>query len=100
MLAWAGFEDVAVDMLETAAGARIQPATLDRWFDPAPTGERASYRQRLAQTLPSDELASVEALYRGQLTGQTVPWHTVTAFIVARVHDPTRRFHDPPDGRH
>ena len=88
MLETAGFRDVNVEASETAADTRIQPGTLDRWFGPAPSGERASYRQRLSQALTAEELAAVESLYRGQLTGQTVPWHSVTVFVVARRPQP------------
>jgi putative ATPase len=94
-LEWAGFEEVTIDLIETEADTRIQPATIDRWFGGAAAGERASYRQRLSEALAPDELAAVETLYRGQLTGQTVSWHSVTAFVVAR-----RPQHDPQDGRH
>ena len=54
---------------------RITDALLNRWF--ASTGEaRPSYRQRLAAQLSPDELAQVEALFRRQLRGKTVPWRT------------------------
>ena len=98
-LEWAGFADVTVEAVETELETRIQPAALDRWFGTAAPGERAdggrpSYRQRLAQSLSGEELATVETLYRGQLTGQAVPWRSVTAFVVGRRQD------DPPDRRH
>lgn len=80
----AGFSGVTVDLVETTAEARIQPATLDRWFGVAPAGERPSYHQRLAPVLTPEELTAVENLYRGQLTGQSVTWRTVTAYVVAR----------------
>ena len=79
-----GFADVTVDAVTATSEVRIQPATLDRWFGAAPAGERASYRTRLSALLTPDELAAVESLYRSQLTGQTVPWCTVTAYVVAR----------------
>lgn len=84
VLEGAGFGGVSIEAVETAAETRIQVATLDRWFSLSPTGERASYRQRLAQSLTGEELTAVEALYRGQLTGQAVGWRTVTAYVVAR----------------
>ena len=93
-LEWAGFTNVSVEAVETQADLRIQPAAIDRWFGETPTGERASYRRRLAETLTPDELVAVEALYRGQLTGQSVVWHSVTAFVAGR------RQHDPQDGGH
>ena len=91
----AGFQDVSVEGAETEAETRVQPATLDRWFAPSAQGERPSYRERLMQKLIPEELAAVETLYRGQLTGQTVAWHSVTAFVVAR-----RQQHDPQNGRY
>jgi hypothetical protein len=57
---------------------------LDRWFSPAAAGERLSYVQRLASLLKPDELAAVEALYRRKLTGATIPWRSVTAYVAAR----------------
>ncbi len=80
----AGFSDVTVDVVESTAEARIQSATLDRWFGAAPAGERLSYKARLSAILTTDELAAVEDLYRRQLTGQTVPWRSVNALVVAR----------------
>ncbi len=81
----ANLTEVTVESAETVAEARISPAQLDRWFSPAPAGERPSYAQRLAARLNADELAAVEALYRRKLTGATVPWRSVTAYVVARV---------------
>ena len=80
----AGFADTKAEPVESQAEMRILPATLDRWFGAAPISERQSYRLRLAEMLTVEELTQVETLYRGQLTGQTVPWRSVTAFIVAK----------------
>jgi putative ATPase len=85
VLEWAGFRDVKVESVESETETRIQPATLDRWFGAAATGERASYRQRLSGALTAEELTRVEALYRGQLTGQTVQWRTVMAYLTAKM---------------
>ncbi len=77
----AGFR-AAVEVQETTMQMRISAAQLDRWF--APTGAaRPSYRQRLAARLAPDELARVEALFRGQLSGRLVPWRTRRALLVA-----------------
>jgi len=70
--------------VDSVSEARISPAMLDRFFSSAAIGERPSYGQRLAARLSADELAAVEALYRRKLTGTTVPWRSVTAFVVAR----------------
>jgi hypothetical protein len=79
-----GFAEVTVESQETVAEARITPALLARWFGPAPAGERPSYSQRLAAVLSAEELATVRALYERRLTGQAVPWRSVTAYLVAR----------------
>ena len=80
----AGFAEVTVQSQETVAEARITPAMLARWFSPAPAGERPSYSQRLAAVLSAAELATVQALYERRLTGQTAPWRSVTAYLLAR----------------
>lgn len=80
----AGLAEVAVEAVEAVVEARINPALLDRWFTPAAEGTRPAYVQRLAAHLDADELAAVEALYRRKLTGATVPWRSVTAYLVAR----------------
>jgi len=80
----AGFAEVTVESQETLAEARITPALLARWFSPAPAGERPSYSQRLAAVLSAEELATVQALYERRLTGQAVPWRSVTAYLLAR----------------
>ncbi len=86
----AGLADVRVEPVETTADARIGPALLDRWFTAAgaaagaAVGERPSYVQRLAAALDADEIAAVERLYRGSLTGATVAWRSVTAYVVGR----------------
>ncbi len=80
----ANLTEVTVEPVESVAEARITPALVDRWFSTAPTGERPSYVQRLASLLKPDEIAAVEALYRRKLTGQAVPWRSVTAYVVAR----------------
>ena len=75
---------VMIEPVETTAEARIAPALLDRWFTPAAAGERPSYGQRLGARLDAEELAVVEALYRRTLTGQAVPWRSVTVYGAAR----------------
>jgi putative ATPase len=76
--------EVTVEGVETVADARVSPAMLDRWFSPTASGERSSYVQRLASLLNPEEIAAVEALYRRKLTGATVPWRSVMAYVVAR----------------
>ncbi len=76
---------VTIEPAESVTEARITPALLERWFTPAPAGERPSYGQRLGVLLGAEELAAVEALYRRKLTGATVPWRSVVAYGVGRL---------------
>lgn len=80
----AGLVGVTVEAAEEWVETRISPAMLDRWFAQTPGGERPSYSQRLAAQLDAETLATVEALYRRQLTGATVSWRSVTAYVIAR----------------
>jgi putative ATPase len=80
----AGLSDVTVEPVETMSEARITPSLLDRWFAPGTVNERPSYAARLAARLSAEELAEVERLYRGMLTGQAAPWRVVTAHVVGR----------------
>jgi putative ATPase len=80
----AGLTTTIAEAVETVADARITPALLDRWFTPAAADTRPAYVQHLAAHLGADELAAVEALYRRKLTGATVPWRSVTVYLVAR----------------
>jgi putative ATPase len=80
----AGLAETTVEAVETTADVRITSAQLDRWFTPATADARPAYVQRLAAQLDADEIAAVEALYRRKLTGATVPWRSVTAYLVAR----------------
>jgi putative ATPase len=79
-----GLADVAVESQERLAETRITPAMLSRWFGAAGRNDRPSYGQRLAAFLSADELAAVQALYERTLTGATVSWRSVTAYVVAR----------------
>jgi putative ATPase len=80
----AGLGDVTVETRETVAETRVAPATVARWFTPAPEGARPSYGQHLAVRLTAEELVRVQGLYERALAGQTVSWRSVTAFLVAR----------------
>jgi len=52
---------------------QISAAVLQRWFAPA-TGDRLSYGQRLAVTLPPAEITLIQKLFERQLLNQTVTW--------------------------
>jgi len=81
----AGLTDVAVESQEMLAETRVAPAMLGRWFGPAGRNDRPSYGQRLAAFLSPEELAAVQALYERTLTGATVSWRSVTAYVTARM---------------
>ena len=80
----AGLTEVTVQSQEQVVESHITPALLTRWFTPASAGERPSYSQRLAALLDPDEVAAVHDLYARTLTGQTVPWRSVIAYLVGR----------------
>jgi hypothetical protein len=84
----AGVADVAVETRETTAETRIAPPMLARWFTSAPEGQRPSYSQHLAARLDPEELGRVQGLYEHSLSGQMVPWRSVTAYLVARLAMP------------
>jgi putative ATPase len=77
----AGFEEVAVEDEVLEDERLISAAALDRWFSDSEAGERPSYGQHLGQRLTSSERAEVEALFRRQLSGQTVTWRTRIAYV-------------------
>jgi len=77
----AGFQVVSQRETE-ATPLRVTPALLDRWFAARPNG-RPSYAQRLATTLSPDELAQVEAVFRGQLSYRTITWQSVILYVQA-----------------
>jgi putative ATPase len=75
-----GFRDVAVEEEVQEDGRLISAATLDRWFAAQGEGDRPSYAGHLAGRLSPGEVGEVEALFRRQLTGQTVPWRTLLVY--------------------
>ena len=79
----AGLGSVRVEAEPSIAQVQITPAMMSRWFTPAPAGERPGYGQRLAAVLSPEEMLAVQSLYERTLTGQTVPWRSVTAYLVA-----------------
>jgi putative ATPase len=76
-----GFTELALQEEAQEAEMLVSPATLDRWFALDAVGERPSYAQHLLRRLTTDGLAEVEALFRRQLAGQTVPWRTRMVFV-------------------
>jgi putative ATPase len=78
----AGFREVTVEDEVQEDERLISAATLDRWFRNAEAGGRLSYGQHLRRYLADGDLVEVEALFRRQLTAQTVTWRTHIAYAV------------------
>jgi putative ATPase len=85
----AGFEEVTRHEESQEAEMLISQATFDRWFALDASEERPSYARHLLQRLTMDELMEVQALFRRQLAGQTVPWQTRIAFLAGTASRPT-----------
>jgi len=64
---------------------QITRAQLDRWFDPAPNGDRMSYAGHLLAggALTEEELVHYKALLTQELD-QSVIWTTTIAYLVAK----------------
>lgn len=77
----AGFQVVTQSEMQ-ATPLRVTPALLDRWFAARPDG-RPSYAQRLSTLLTPDELAQIEAIFRGQLAHRTVTWQSSIVYLQA-----------------
>jgi putative ATPase len=58
----------------------VTPALFARWFAPS-TDARPSYQDHLAHTLAPAEIDQIRRLMERQLSGATVPWRAVTAFL-------------------
>ncbi|MBN1658643.1 MAG: AAA family ATPase [Anaerolineae bacterium] len=81
----AGLAEVAVDEEVQPGELLVGQAALDRWFaPPGSDSDRPSYAAHLRRRLSAEEVAQVERIFRGQLTGQAVPWRTRLAYLVAR----------------
>jgi putative ATPase len=80
----AGFLDVRAEVAPFSQDYLVTDAVLDRWFTPAPDGQRPSYIDHLARALSDEDQAAVERAYRAQLRGQTRPWTSAVAFLVGR----------------
>jgi putative ATPase len=80
----AGFASVQVEVWRATREYLITADQVQRWFSVAPEGARPSYAQHLARTLAPEAIASIQALFQRQLAGQTVPWHSTIAFLLAK----------------
>lgn len=88
VLAWAAAANLTVlqQYQETQVEQRrLTPAHLERWFGDGMLADgRPRYGQRLlAAGLTPTELEQIAALYRRQLTDQTVNWHTRHLYLIA-----------------
>ncbi len=80
----AGLDSVTLEEETHEAEMLVSNGTLDRWFAAGGEGGRPSYAVHLARGLAGEEIVRVEALFRRQLTGQTVRWRSRLAFLTAR----------------
>ncbi|NLD73361.1 MAG: hypothetical protein GX649_11670, partial [Chloroflexi bacterium] len=62
----------------------VSDAVLARWFGTASEDGRPSYAEHLASLLDADEIAAVRRLLEAHLRGETRPWTTTVAYVVAR----------------
>ena len=76
------FGSVNLRVEQSTSQRLITSAQLARWFSETDQG-RPTYAQRLAASLDSGQIDEVKELYLRQLTGQSVPWRAVTAYLVA-----------------
>ncbi|MCL4871796.1 MAG: AAA family ATPase [Anaerolineae bacterium] len=88
VLAWAAAANLTIlqQYQETQVEQRrLTPAHLERWFGHGSLADgRPRYGQRLlAAGLTPIELEQIAALYRRQLTDQTVNWHTRHLYLIA-----------------
>jgi hypothetical protein len=67
-------------LLEQFGKRAIPSSQLDRWWSPS-SGERATYRDRLAAALFEDELAQVEAAMRKYLSDEVVSWGNTSVLL-------------------
>ncbi|MCD6290365.1 MAG: methyltransferase domain-containing protein, partial [Anaerolineae bacterium] len=82
----AGLSDIHLEVVEQPTEVHITPALIERWFRSTPEG-RPSYSQRLAVRLSAEQLDEVRDLFARTLTGQTVTWTSVIAYVQARRGD-------------
>ncbi|HSH04397.1 MAG TPA: AAA family ATPase [Anaerolineae bacterium] len=76
-----GFSLEAQTTLRPSEQRRLSSSHLERWFGEG-SAERPSYRYWLGQgDLSEAEVAAVEKLYRQQLTGAAVTWHTGVVLV-------------------
>ena len=81
-LAHAGLEPRA-DLLEQIGKRHVPESQIERWWTSGNTssGERASYRDRLAASLSEDELQAIEAAMRERLSGEVVSWGNTSVLL-------------------
>jgi putative ATPase len=81
----AGLGELSIEVEVQTAEALVSPATVERWFSPAPDGKRISYAQRMLQRITPEELGEVRTLFQRQLAGQTVDWRSRLAFACGQL---------------
>jgi putative ATPase len=79
----AGLAPVTVEAQSVSVAYVITPEQVGRWFGASAAG-RPSYAARLGERLPAAVVAQVCALFERQLAGQTRPWRSSVAYVLAR----------------
>ena len=78
----AGFSEVQIREEVLITQRIITSAMVARWLGGTESG-RKSYAERLAEVLTTEQIETVRSLFEHKLTGQTVPWHSVLAWVSA-----------------
>jgi putative ATPase len=71
----AGFRDCQCQVLRQSGPQFISPARIEQWFGESRRPGRASYGERLAEHLTTEELDAVRGAVESRLAGQSVEWH-------------------------
>jgi putative ATPase len=79
----AGLSDVHLQVETVTTQQHVSAEHLARWFGASPEAQRPSYAQHLHQSLSTDELAQVQALFERQLRDQSVTWASQVAYLSA-----------------
>ncbi|BAU67448.1 recombination factor protein RarA/unknown domain fusion protein (plasmid) [Stanieria sp. NIES-3757] len=72
---------VKVEQQQLHTSILITPALVERWFAPAQTASRATYRQHLERMLTGDEVNLVQQVFGKYLNNQTVTWSITVAYL-------------------
>ncbi len=82
----AGLDLLEFEIARAAQDYFIGSQTLARWFpqdEPVRTEARPTYAARMAHFLEPDQIRTLHAFLSARLVGQTCPWQTTTAYVIA-----------------